>query len=94
VQIRPSASIRNNYSEIASYCKQTGEPVFLTKNGEGDLVVMDVKTYERQRRSLEIEVELLKSRNSRLSGGKTYTIAETLAMMDRVIEDARGGSDA
>ena len=40
--IKPSAAIRQNYTEIANLCKETGEPVFLTKNGEGDLVVMDI----------------------------------------------------
>jgi len=88
MQIKPSASIRNNYNEIASYCKETGEPVYLTKNGEGDLVVMDVTAFENLRRSLEIEAELLKSRHERLGGAKVYTISETLAMMDRAIEFA------
>ena len=88
MQIKPSAAIRNNYNEIASYCRETGEPVYLTKNGEGDLIVMDIKSYENQRRALEIEVELLKSRNERLQGAKIYTIAETLSMMDKVIENA------
>ena len=40
MNIRPSAAIRQNYNEIADMCRKTGEPVFLTKNGEGDLVVM------------------------------------------------------
>ena len=35
--IRPSAAIRQNYNEIAEFCKRTGEPDYLTKNGEGDL---------------------------------------------------------
>ena len=42
--IRPSAAIRQNYNEIAELCRKTEEPVFLTKNGEGDLVVMDIET--------------------------------------------------
>jgi len=87
MKIKPSAAIRNNYNEIATYCKETGEPVYLTKNGEGDLVVMDIRAYENQKRALEIEVELLRSRNERLGGAKTYSISETLAMMDRVIEN-------
>jgi hypothetical protein len=41
MNIRPSAAIRQNYNEIADICRKTAEPVFLTKNGEGDLVVMD-----------------------------------------------------
>ena len=40
MNIRPSAAIRQNYNEIADLCRETGEPIFLTKNGEGDLVVM------------------------------------------------------
>ena len=42
MNIRPSAAIRQNYTEIAELCRKTAEPVFLTKNGEGDLVVMDI----------------------------------------------------
>ena len=45
MNIRPSAAIRQNYNEIAELCRKTAEPVFLTKNGEGDLVVMDIETY-------------------------------------------------
>ena len=41
MNIKPSASIRQNYNDIAELCRSTGEPVYLTKNGEGDLVVMD-----------------------------------------------------
>ena len=42
MNIRPSAAIRQNYNEIADLCRKTAEPVLLTKNGEGDLVVMDL----------------------------------------------------
>ena len=50
--IRPSAAIRQNYNEIADMCRKTAEPVFLTKNGEGDLVVMDIETYSRREKML------------------------------------------
>ena len=52
MQIKPSASIRQNYNEIAALCKSTGEPVFLTKNGEGDLVVMDIEAFTRREKCL------------------------------------------
>lgn len=50
--IKPSAAIRQNYNEISNLAKETGAPVFLTKNGEGDLVVMDIKTYDQRENSL------------------------------------------
>ena len=44
--IRPSADLRNNYSEISEFCHEYPEPVFITKNGTGDLAVMSIETYE------------------------------------------------
>ena len=44
--IRPSADLRNNYNEISSFCHAHSEPVFITRNGKGDLAVMSIETYE------------------------------------------------
>jgi PHD/YefM family antitoxin component YafN of YafNO toxin-antitoxin module len=44
--IRPSADLRNNYGEISAFCHEYREPVFITKNGTGDLAVMSIETYE------------------------------------------------
>lgn len=46
-EIRPSADLRNNYSEISDYCKTHDQPVFITINGKGDLAVMSIKQYEK-----------------------------------------------
>jgi len=45
--IRPSSDLRNNYNEISKFCHQYNEPVYITKNGQGDLAVMSIETYER-----------------------------------------------
>ncbi len=66
--IKPSAAIRQNYSEIASLCKETGEPVFLTKNGEGDLVVMDIAAYDQRERQLELREKLIEIEEVRRAG--------------------------
>jgi PHD/YefM family antitoxin component YafN of YafNO toxin-antitoxin module len=44
--IRPSADLRNKYNEISKFCHDHLEPVFVTKNGTGDLAVMSIETYE------------------------------------------------
>jgi prevent-host-death family protein len=44
--IRPSADLRNSYNEISEFCHKNQEPVFITKNGKGDLAVMSLETYE------------------------------------------------
>jgi PHD/YefM family antitoxin component YafN of YafNO toxin-antitoxin module len=45
--IRPSSDLRNKYNEISQFCHKYNEPVYITKNGEGDLAVMSIETYER-----------------------------------------------
>ncbi len=45
--IRPSSDLRNNYNEISNFCHNYGEPVFITKNGSGDLAVMSIEEYEK-----------------------------------------------
>lgn len=45
--IRPSSDLRNKYNEISDFCHKYSEPVYITKNGQGDLAVMSIETYER-----------------------------------------------
>ena len=45
--IRSSADLRNKYNEISNFCHDYSEPVFITKNGKGDLAVMSIEAYER-----------------------------------------------
>lgn len=45
--IRPSSDLRNSYNEISEFCHRYNEPVYITKNGVGDLAVMSIETYER-----------------------------------------------
>jgi PHD/YefM family antitoxin component YafN of YafNO toxin-antitoxin module len=52
--IRKSADLRNNYGEISEFCHNYREPIFITKNGQGDLAVMSIETYEELMGRLEL----------------------------------------
>lgn len=56
--IRPISDLRNKSNEISEFCRGTREPVFITKNGIGDMVVMSIETYERQQAQLELYAKL------------------------------------
>lgn len=88
--IRPSAAIRQNYNEVAELCKKTAEPVFLTKNGEGDLVVMDLETFNRREKMLKLREELLAVEEDRIHGSKGYSVDEAAAMMRDAIRETAG----
>ncbi|MCL5972652.1 MAG: type II toxin-antitoxin system Phd/YefM family antitoxin [Firmicutes bacterium] len=93
MQIKPSASIRQNYNEIADLCKSTGEPVYLTKNGEGDLVVMDIKAFIRREKMLKLREELLAVEEDRLAGRLGYTLDELEGYLDTIIVGVERGKD-
>ena len=87
MNIRPSAAIRQNYNEIADLCRKTEEAIFLTKNGEGDLVVMDIETYNRREKMLKLREELLAVEEDRLVGRKGCTLDELDAYLDEIITE-------
>jgi len=82
--IRPSADLRNNYNEISELCHEYSEPVFITKNGTGDLVVMSIETYEflagRQELYALIDEGLVQVREGRIKPmkGKIKSIREKI----------------
>ena len=86
--IKPSAAIRNDYNEVISLCRETAEPVFLTRNGEGDAVVMDIDTYNRREQMLQLREKLLKVEENRLHGQRGYSIEEVDDMLKKAIEGA------
>ena len=85
--IKPSAAIRQNYNDIAELCKMTGEPVYLTKNGEGDLVVMDIEAFTH--REMKLREELLAVEEDRLHGAVDHSVDEVAAMMEVAIQEVR-----
>ena len=87
LNIKPSASIRQNYNDIAELCRSTGEPVYLTKNGEGDLVVMDINSFTKREKMLKLREELLAVEEDRLHGAPDYSVDEVASMMDQAIRE-------
>ena len=85
MNIRPSAAIRQNYNEISEFCKKSGEPVYLTQNGEGDLVVMDIESFTKREKMLKLREELLAVEEARLNGEKGFSIDEVATAMETAI---------
>ena len=77
----------HNYYDIANMCKNTSEPIFLTGNGEGDLVVMDIDTYNKREKMLKLREELLAAEEDRLNGIEGYSISEAADMMRAAVTE-------
>ncbi len=86
MNIKPSAAIRKNYNQISDLCRRTGEPVYLTKNGEGDLVVMDVESFARRESLIRLKEKLMQSELD-IHRGRTYSVEETVTAMRKAVTE-------
>ena len=81
--IRPSSDLRNKYNEISDYCHKYKKPVFLTRNGTGDLVVMTIDEYELLTAKEELYRELKKGFKS-IEEGRCYTTEEVFKSLEEL----------
>jgi len=79
--IRNSADLSSNYIEIAEFCHKFKEPVFLTRNGEGDLAIMSIETYEEMSGRYEL-YRLIQEGIDDIENGRTLTKEEVIKNMD------------
>lgn len=68
--IRPISDLRNNANEISDFCRQTHEPVYITRNGSGDMVVLSIEEYERQRALIDLYGKLAVAEQEITSGAE------------------------
>ncbi|MDR1352716.1 MAG: type II toxin-antitoxin system prevent-host-death family antitoxin [Treponema sp.] len=83
--IKKSADLRNNYSEISAFCHKYREPIFITKNGEGDLAVMSIETYETLSGKNEL-YRFIQEGIDDIKNGKTLTEEEVVKNMEQALE--------
>ena len=78
--IRPSSDLRNKYNEISEFCHKHNEPVYITRNGQGDLAVMSIETYEK----LVGKFELYKLLNEGLDDIKENRVRDFREALDDI----------
>lgn len=86
--IKSSTSLRNDYGTISGLAHRTGEPIYITKNGEGDLVVMSNEAFQRRERELDERAAVLEAEARRMQGDPSYTTDEVRTMLKRKYLDA------
>ncbi|MDR2588100.1 MAG: type II toxin-antitoxin system Phd/YefM family antitoxin [Spirochaetales bacterium] len=82
--IRKSAELRNNYSAISDFCHKYREPVFITRNGQDDLAVMSIETYEEIAGGAEL-YKMIQEGIGDIENGRTLTEEEVLKNMETAL---------
>ena len=86
MNIMASADIRLRYNDVVKECKETGQPVYLTKNGQGEIVVMDIASFEKREEELALKELVLQSIALRLAGDKEYSAKEARNITRKMVE--------
>lgn len=89
--IRPISDLRNSANEISDFCQRTREPVYITRNGKGDLVVLSIEEYERQQALIDLYGKLAVAEQEIASGaeGEDF-LSAAKALRERVHGSIQG----
>ncbi|WP_434511256.1 type II toxin-antitoxin system Phd/YefM family antitoxin [Desulfitobacterium sp. AusDCA] len=71
--IKSSSALRNDYDNLVKLSHEHQEPIYITRNGEGEMVFMPIAAYERREAELKLLEILLTAERNRLAGAPTYS---------------------
>lgn len=82
--IKPSTVLRNDYGAISDLAHKEEAPIYITKNGEGDLVVMSIDAFERREEVLKLRAKLAAAEQARLSGEPGFSLEESRGRLEEI----------
>ena len=87
--IKPISDLRNKSNEISELAHNSNEPIFITKNGEGDLVVMSMSHYSKMQLKIDLLGKLSVAQNQKANGDKGRTLKQVMANIRTTINASR-----
>ena len=85
MMIRPATALRNNYDSMVKLSTEKQEPIYLTRNGEGEMVFLPIDLWEKRQAELELFAEMLRNK---LAGSKTYSASEMQAETEDLLSES------
>lgn len=74
--IKASTALKNDYASISALAKETKEPIYITRNGEGDMVLMSIDAFEKREQILQLRAKVLLAEQERIDGKPTISVEE------------------
>ena len=82
--IKPSTALRNDYGAISDLAHAEDVPIYITKNGEGDIVVMSIEAFERREELFKLKAKLAAADELRLAGHEGVSLADSRARLEKI----------
>jgi PHD/YefM family antitoxin component YafN of YafNO toxin-antitoxin module len=83
--IRSSTALRNDYDGMVRLSKERQEPIFLTRNGDGEMVFLPIDLWEKREAELNLLAETLRREQNRIAGARTYSLDEMTAFTEELL---------
>ncbi len=85
MEIRSATSLRNDYDGMVRLSKEKQSPIFLTRNGDGEMVFLPIELWEKREAELDLLAEMLRRERSMLSGSRTYSQQQMTALVEETL---------
>lgn len=86
--IKPISDLRNKSNEISDLVHKLNEPIFITKNGEGDMVVMSMARYAQLQLKIDLFSKLVVAQNQLASGDKGRTLKQVMRVIRKRLHES------
>ena len=87
MMIRSATAMRNDYYGMVKLSKERQEPIFLTRNGEGEMVFLPLELWEKREAELNLLSEMLRREENRLAGAKTANQEEMRSLTEELLHE-------
>ena len=84
--IKSSSALRNDYDAMAKLAKE--QPIYITRNGEGEMVFLSQELYERREAELTLLEKLLEAERNRLAGAQVYSLDEVEKELEEIYAES------
>ena len=85
MEIRSATALRNDYDGMVRLSKEKQSPIFLTRNGDGEMVFLPIELWEKREAELNLLEEMLRRERSMLSGSRTASMDQMEAMAEEIL---------
>lgn len=82
--IKSATALRSEYDKLVQLSKEKQEPIFLTRNGEGEMVFLPIDLWEKREKELDLLAELLRRERNRLAGAQAVPAEELRGLWEEV----------
>ena len=88
MMIRSATALRNDYDGMVKRSTEKQEPIYLTRSGDGEMGFLPIELWEKRQAELELFAEMLRRKQNKLAGAKTYSASELCADVEDVLRES------